>query len=96
MQPVLDLDVILCNVIAVGTHFIYFHLLTLPLFLIYSTYFFSLQLPPCPPIPLLINHISWKGKLKHTGVDIAYFFPRCKLFTNNTEKVFLGSALWNQ
>ena len=30
------------------------------------------------------------------GVDITCFFPRCKIFTNKTEKVFTGNILWNQ
>ena len=38
-----------------------------------------------PPHLILINHISsWKSKIKHMGVDITYFFSRCKNFTNKT------------
>ena len=60
----------------------------------YSTPFYY-NPPPCPFNALLINHISWKSKLKHTSVDIKCFFPRCTIFTKKTKSVF-GSVLWNQ
>ena len=46
--------------------------------LIYPTYLCLLQPLSLPVHPLLVNHISWKSKLKHTGVDITSIFQDAK------------------
>ena len=79
-----------------ATHNPHFHLSTSPLkwrfFYILPTPYFYIPHPL-----LLMNHIfSWKSKPKHTNEDIAYFFSRCKIFTNKTSKALIGSALWNE
>ena len=42
-------------------------------------------------MPILISHVfSWKTKFRNTDVDITFLFPRCKIVTNKTSKVFIG------
>ena len=48
-------------------------------------------------MPILISHVfSWKTKFRNTDVDITFLFPRCKIVTNKTSKVFIGNVLSNQ
>ena len=48
--------------------------------------------PFCPPNPLLINHIFWKSKVKHTDVDITCFFQDAKSSKTKHKKCFLEAS----
>ena len=64
-------------------------------YIFYLSIFIATTPHPAPPLPILMNHFfSLESKLKHTAVDIACIFSRCKIFANK-RILFYGNVLQN-